>query len=119
MSQSIGPKHNFINPETGRIARIVLISATSKMKIHALPEKKIALGFLFPTFKQGLAYIVECYKLRMIPSMIRLQDEYETDLAFHLKPKQSKLIDLMEAPIKSYLKKLVLIKVSMAMKSAR
>jgi hypothetical protein len=40
----------------------------------------------------------------MIPSMIRLQDEYETDLAFHLKPKQSKLIDLMEAPINPILK---------------
>ncbi len=101
-STSAGPdlKQLFIGSEG---AFGIITEAT--MKIHALPKVKIAIGFLFPTFKDGLASIIECYHQRVTPSMIRLQDEAETDLAFNIKPKQSKLNDLIEMPIKAYLKK--------------
>jgi hypothetical protein len=58
MSQSIGPKHNFINPEIGRIARIVLISATSTMKIHALPEKKLRSDFFIQLLNKALLVLL-------------------------------------------------------------
>lgn len=101
-STSAGPdlKQLFIGSEG---AFGIITEAT--MKIHALPEENIAIGFLFPTFKDGLASIIECYKKRITPSMIRLQDESETDLALNIKPMQSKINDLIEAPIKAYLKR--------------
>jgi alkyldihydroxyacetonephosphate synthase len=101
-STSAGPdlKQLFIGSEG---AFGIITEAT--MKIHALPEEKIAIGFLFPTFKDGLASIIECYKKRITASMIRLQDESETDLALNIKPMQSKLNDMIEAPIKAYLKR--------------
>lgn len=55
------------------------------MVIHPVPEVKDYRGFLFPSFRDGLAAIQECVSSGRRPSLIRLQDERETELAFNMK----------------------------------
>lgn len=80
----------------------VITEAT--MRVHRMPEIKDYRGFLFPNFESGVAAAHECVHRGFSPSMIRLQDAGETQLALHMKSPKKGLKGLIEKPIKAYLK---------------
>jgi len=80
----------------------VITEAT--MRVHRNPTVKDYRGFLFKSFKQGVDAIQECLELGYIPSMIRLQDEGETQLALNMKaPKKG-----FEALVTKVIKKILI-----------
>ncbi len=80
----------------------VITEAT--MRVHRSPAVKDYRGFLFKTFEEGVAAIQECLERKFIPSMVRLQDAGETELAFNMKAPKKGLENLIQKPIKAYLK---------------
>lgn len=79
----------------------VITEAT--MKVHRVPEIKDYRGYLFPSFEDGVNAIYGCIERGFPPSMIRLQDSGETELAFNMKAHKKGLQALIQKPIKSYL----------------
>lgn len=80
----------------------VITEAT--MRVHRAPEVKDYRGFLFPSFAEGAAAAHECVQRGFAPSLIRIQDAGETELAFHMKAPKKGLGGLVQKPIKAYLK---------------
>lgn len=79
----------------------VITEAT--MRVHRTPEVKDYRGYLFPSFEDGVNAIYECVQSHYPPSLIRLQDAGETELAFNMKAHKKGLAALVQKPIKSYL----------------
>jgi alkyldihydroxyacetonephosphate synthase len=79
----------------------VITEAT--MKVHSNPEVKDYRGYLFPTFEDGVNAIYECVQKGIPPSMIRLQDSGETELAMNMKARKKGLPALIQMPVKNYL----------------
>ena len=81
-SSSVGPDINrmMIGSE-GTLG--VITEAT--MRIHKTPPVKDYRGFLFKSFEDGVRGIQECLDRGFVPSMIRLQDSHESELAFNMK----------------------------------
>lgn len=80
----------------------VITEAT--MRVHRAPAVKDYRGFLFPTFEEGVAAIQECIENGFPPSLIRLQDSGETELAFQMKSPKHGFEAWIQKPIKRYLK---------------
>ena len=81
----------------------VITEAT--MKVHPIPAVKDYFGFLFKSFDDGAHAIHQCYQSGMVPSMFRLQDAKESELAMSLKPVKKGLKSFFEKLIKTYLKR--------------
>ncbi len=73
------------------------------MKVHPTAITAEYRAYLFRTFAEGSAALKKCRMAGMKASMMRLQDEDETNLAFHLKEQKGKLSTLVEAPFKKYI----------------
>ena len=80
------------------------IITEATMRVHRSPAVKDYRGFLFPTFEDGVHAIQETLDRGFAPSMIRLQDSGETELAFNMKAPKKGLEGLIQKPIKAYLK---------------
>lgn len=76
------------------------------MRVHPIPESKRYVGYLFKSFAQGLAAVKACHEADIKPSLVRLQDEGETELAFNLKSPKPLLKSAVELPVKKLLKTL-------------
>jgi alkyldihydroxyacetonephosphate synthase len=74
------------------------------MRVHKTPEAKDYRGFLFPSFREGFAAIQECVASGRRPSLIRLQDEFETELAFNMKSPKKGFAAFAQAQVKKVLK---------------
>jgi alkyldihydroxyacetonephosphate synthase len=81
----------------------VITEAT--MRIHRTPARKDYYGYLFKSFEEGIAAIHECIDRDFAPSMIRLQDTGETELAFQMKAPKKGFEGLIQKPVKWLLKK--------------
>jgi alkyldihydroxyacetonephosphate synthase len=81
----------------------VITEAT--MRVHKSPEVRDYRGFLFKTFEEGTAAIEECLDRGFAPSMVRLQDSGETELALNMKAPKKGLEGFIQKPIKAYLKR--------------
>lgn len=60
------------------------------MQVHPVPAYKNYVGFLFKNFESGVNAIRNLYEEGIYPSMIRLQDEDETEMAFSLREQAEK-----------------------------
>ncbi|APJ02870.1 FAD-binding oxidoreductase [Silvanigrella aquatica] len=99
-ASSAGPDLNrFIVGSEGILG--VITEAT--MRIHRAPEVKDYKGFLFPSFEKGVEAIRECIDKNWIPSMIRLQDAGETQLALNMKSPKKGLEAIIQKQIKRFL----------------
>jgi len=99
-ASSAGPDLNrFIVGSEGILG--VITEAT--MRIHKSPEVKDYRGFLFPSFEKGVEAIKECIDKNWIPSMIRLQDEFESQLAFNMKSPKKGFEALIQKQVKKFL----------------
>jgi alkyldihydroxyacetonephosphate synthase len=79
----------------------VITEAT--MRVHPNPAVRAYHGFLFPSFRQGYEAIYECVHSRYPPSLFRLSDERETELAIHMKTPETGLKGLVQQWGKKYL----------------
>jgi len=79
----------------------VITEAT--MRVHPNPPVRAYHGFLFPNFEAGYQAIYECATGRFPPSLFRLSDARETDLAFHMKRPDTGLKALVTGAFKTYL----------------
>ena len=80
----------------------VITEAT--MRIHKSPPVKDYRGFLFKTFQDGVDACRECAQNGISPSMIRLQDTGETELAFCLKSPKTGLNGFIQNQLKKVIK---------------
>lgn len=80
------------------------IITEATMRVHRTPQVKDYRGFLFKTFEDGVAAIQECIDKNYLPSLIRLQDSGETQLAFNMKSPKKGLEAWIQKPIKAILK---------------
>ncbi len=65
------------------------VIAEATVKVHHLPPYKKTVGFLFPDFQSAVLSLQECYHQRVLPSLCRIQDEDETELASHLRESEN------------------------------
>ncbi len=100
-SSSAGPDFNRIIAGSEGILGVI---TEATMRIHKSPAIKDYRGFLFPSFEKGVAAIQECLDKGFNPSMVRLQDESETQLAFNLKSPKKGLEALIQKQMKVFLK---------------
>lgn len=80
----------------------VITEAT--MRVHPNPEVKDYQGWLFPSFAAGVEAMHECIVKDCPPSMFRLQDEPETELAFCMRSPPKGLKKILEGWIMGWLK---------------
>ncbi len=74
------------------------------MRVHRAPASKDYRGFLFKTFADGVRAIEECLDRGFAPSMVRLQDSGETELAFNMKAPATALEGWIQRRVKGWLK---------------
>jgi len=79
----------------------VITEAT--MRVHKNPAVKDYRGYLFPSFEDGVNAVYACVEQNFPPSLIRLQDSGESELAFNMKSHPKGLRALIQKPIKKYL----------------
>jgi alkyldihydroxyacetonephosphate synthase len=80
----------------------VITEAT--MRVHKAPAVKDYRGYLFKSFEDGVGAIQECLDRGFTPSMIRLQDSGETELAMHMKAPPRGLEGWIQNRVKSVLR---------------
>lgn len=80
----------------------VITEAT--MRVHRAPAIKDYRGFLFRSFEEGTAAIHACIEQGFSPSLVRLQDSGETQLAFHMKAPKKGMKGWIQKQVKKYLK---------------
>jgi len=74
------------------------------MRVHKTPVAKDYRGFLFRRFEDGVRAIQECLDRGFAPSMIRLQDSGESELAFNMKSPSHGLEGWIQTRVKGWLK---------------
>ncbi len=79
----------------------VITEAT--MRVHPNPAVRAYHGFLFPTFEEGYRAIYECVHGPYAPTLFRLSDAKETELAVHMKRPDSGLKGIVQGWAKQYL----------------
>jgi alkyldihydroxyacetonephosphate synthase len=99
-SSSAGPDLNrFMIGSEG----ILGIITEATMRIHKTPAIKDYRGYLFKKFEDGVKAIQECIDRGFVPSMIRLQDSGESELAFNMKAPKQGLEAWIQNKVKSWL----------------
>lgn len=96
-------------PDLNRLAcgseGVLGVITEATMRVHRAPAVKDYRGFLFPRFEDGVAAAHECIERGFPPSMIRLQDSGETELAMHMKAPKKGLEGFIQKQVKGYLKR--------------
>jgi len=75
------------------------------MRVHQTPAVRDYRGYLFRNFTDGVRAIQECLERGFSPSMIRLQDSGETELAFNMKAPGQGLAGWMQRRVKDWIKR--------------
>jgi alkyldihydroxyacetonephosphate synthase len=81
------------------------IITEATVRVHPVPEVKDYRGFLLPNFETGVAAIRACIEAGARPSMLRLQDEGETELAMQMKSPVPGLSGWIQAGVKGVLRR--------------
>lgn len=95
-------------PDLNRLAvgseGVLGVITEAVMRVHKTPPVKDYRGVLFPTFEDGFNAIHECVRSERLPSLIRLQDTFETELAFNMKAPKTGLTGVLHGAMKRLLK---------------
>jgi alkyldihydroxyacetonephosphate synthase len=101
-STSTGPSvREMILGSEGRLG--VITEAT--VHIHRLPEQRVILGYLFPTWAKGLDAMQAIAASDATPSVTRISDAAETAFSFATKKAGGRLDDLQSKALKVFLTK--------------
>ncbi|HEX4326233.1 MAG TPA: FAD-binding oxidoreductase, partial [Burkholderiales bacterium] len=100
-SSSAGPDLNRIMVGTEGILGVI---TEATMRIHRAPAVKDYRGYLFKNFEDGVRGILECLDRGFLPSMLRLQDSGESELAFNMKAPKHGFEGWVQKQVKKWLK---------------
>jgi alkyldihydroxyacetonephosphate synthase len=100
-ASSVGPDLNRVMIGSEGILGVI---TEATMRVHKTPAVKDYRGFLFRTFADGVRSIQECLDHGFAPSMIRLQDSGESELAFNMKAPAQGLEGWLQDRVKSWLR---------------
>jgi alkyldihydroxyacetonephosphate synthase len=99
-STSTGPSvREMVLGSEGRLG--IITEAT--VHVHRVPEQRTILGYLFPTWRAGLAAMREIAAGEASPSVTRVSDAYETAFSFSTKQGDSALDRLKSKALSTYL----------------
>jgi alkyldihydroxyacetonephosphate synthase len=101
-ASSAGPDLNRIMVGSEGIFGII---TEATMRIHKVPAIKDYRGYLFRSFEDGVHGIQECLDRGFPPSMIRLQDSGESELAFNMRAPKHGLEGWVQNQVKRWLKR--------------
>jgi alkyldihydroxyacetonephosphate synthase len=101
-STSTGPSvREMVLGSEGRLG--IITEAT--VHVHRLPELRTILGYLFPTWADGLAAMHEIAAGEAAPSVTRVSDAYETQFSFSTKKRDSPLDRVKSKALATYLQR--------------
>ena len=101
-STSTGPSvREMVLGSEGRLG--IITEAT--VHVHRLPERRTILGYLFPSWADGLAAMNEIAAAEATPSVTRVSDAPETRFSFATKTGNSLLDRLQSKALSTYLEK--------------
>ena len=101
-STSTGPSvREMVLGSEGRLGFIT----EATVHIRRLPERRVILGYLFPTWADGLAAMQDIAASEASPSVTRVSDDKETAFSFATQKDPTPLDRLKSAALKTYLKR--------------
>jgi alkyldihydroxyacetonephosphate synthase len=100
-ASSVGPDLNRMMLGSEGILGVI---TEATMRIHRIPPVKDYRGYLLRTFADGVRAIEECLDAGFEPSMVRLQDSGESELAFNMKAPARGFKGWLQGRVKSWLK---------------
>jgi alkyldihydroxyacetonephosphate synthase len=101
-STSTGPSvREMVLGSEGRLGIITEVTA----QVHKVAEKRVILGYFFPTWSSGVAAMRDIAASDATPSVTRVSDPKETQFSFATKKKSSKVDTLKSDALKMYLSK--------------
>ena len=101
-STSTGPSvREMVLGSEGRLG--IITEAT--VHVHRLPEERTILGYLFPSWTEGLAAMREIAADEASPSVTRVSDAYETAFSFSTRTGNSILDRVKSKALSTYLEK--------------
>jgi alkyldihydroxyacetonephosphate synthase len=99
---STGPSlREMVLGSEGRLG--VITEAT--VQVRRLPERRVILGYLFPTWSDGLAAMQEIAASEAAPSVTRVSDAYETAFSFATRKDPTPLDRLKSRALTTYLRR--------------
>ena len=100
-ASSVGPDLNRLMCGSEGILGVI---TEATMRVHRIPAVKDYRGFLFRNFADGVRAIQECLDRGSAPSVIRLQDSGESELAFNMKAPSHGLGGWIQKRVKDWLR---------------
>jgi alkyldihydroxyacetonephosphate synthase len=100
-ASSVGPDLNRLMLGSEGILGVI---TEATMRVHRVPAEKDYRGYLLRSFADGVRAIQECLERGLTPSMVRLQDSGETELAFHMKAPAMGFKGWLQGRVKEWLK---------------
>jgi alkyldihydroxyacetonephosphate synthase len=100
-ASSVGPDLNRLMIGSEGVLGVI---TEATMRVHKTPVAKDYRGFLFRRFEEGVRAIQECLDRGFAPSMIRLQDSGESELAFNMKSPSHGVEGWIQSRVKGWLK---------------
>lgn len=101
-STSTGPSvREMILGSEGRLG--VITEAT--VNVHRIPEERLILGYLFPSWEAGLATMQEISTSDAHPSVTRVSDSYETAFSFATRKRSKGLSSLISKGLMAVLQR--------------
>ncbi len=100
-ASSAGPDLNRIMVGSEGILGVI---TEATMRVHKTPAIKDYRGYLFKSFEDGVRGIQECLERGFAPSMIRLQDSGESELAFNMRAPKGGIEGWIQNRVKGWLR---------------
>jgi alkyldihydroxyacetonephosphate synthase len=100
-ASSAGPDLNRIMVGSEGILGVI---TEATVRVHKIPALRDYRGYLFKNFADGVHGIQECLERGFAPSMVRLQDSGESELAFHMRAPARGLKGWVQNRVKGWLR---------------